>query len=106
VPVARREDRPRRVARALTRYRHGPGTFKFEFAVHGGGPWAYEPTRRARHRAFRLLEIAAGEKLLHAWRMPEAPFVLVCPQYLANPSRSDGDVHPVHSYARSGGIHR
>jgi hypothetical protein len=63
----------------------GPGT------VHVGG---------------RLQEIAAGEKLLHAWRMPEAPFVLVCQQYLANPSRSDGDVHPVHSYARSGGIHR
>ena len=38
---------PRRIARALTRYRHGPGTFKVDFAVEGGIPWAYEPARRA-----------------------------------------------------------
>ena len=31
--------------------------------------------------------------------MPERPFVLVGQQYLADPSRSDGDVHPVWAYA-------
>jgi phytoene dehydrogenase-like protein len=31
--------------------------------------------------------------------MPDAPFVLVCQQYLADPSRSSGDTHPVYSYA-------
>ena len=46
-----------------------------------------------------LKEIAAGEKLLHAGRMPDAPFVLVCQQYLADPARSQGDVHPVYAYA-------
>jgi phytoene dehydrogenase-like protein len=30
--------------------------------------------------------------------MPERPFVLVCQQYLADPSRSRGDVHPVWAY--------
>jgi phytoene dehydrogenase-like protein len=92
---------PRRVAKALNRFRHGPGTFKVEFAVEGGVPWEHEPSRRAGtvHVGGGLREIAAGEKLLHSGQMPEAPFVLVCQQYLADPSRSDGDVHPLYSYA-------
>ena len=31
--------------------------------------------------------------------MPERPFVLVCQQSLADPSRARGDVHPVWAYA-------
>jgi phytoene dehydrogenase-like protein len=31
--------------------------------------------------------------------MPERPFVLVCQQYLADPSRSRGGVNPVYAYA-------
>ena len=31
--------------------------------------------------------------------MPERPFVLVGQQYLADPQRSAGDVHPVWAYA-------
>lgn len=92
---------PRRIARALTRYRHGPGVFKVDFAVEGGVPWTHEPSRRAGtvHVGGTLGEIAAGERLVHGGRMPEAPFVLVCQQYLADPSRSNGDVHPVYAYA-------
>jgi phytoene dehydrogenase-like protein len=95
------ERMPRRIARALTRYRHGPGVFKVEFAVEGGVPWSYEPARRAGtiHVGGGLQEIAAGEKAVHGGRMPDSPFVLVCQQYLADPSRSAGDVHPVYSYA-------
>ena len=44
---------PRRIARALTRYRHGPGTFKVDYAIEGGVPWAYEPRAAGRHRARR-----------------------------------------------------
>jgi phytoene dehydrogenase-like protein len=92
---------PRRIARALTRYRHGPGSFKVDFAVQGVIPWAYQPARQAGtvHVGGGLDEIAAGERALHAGRMPDAPFVLVCQQYLADPTRSHGDVHPVYSYA-------
>jgi phytoene dehydrogenase-like protein len=92
---------PRRVARALSRYRHGPGAFKVEFAVQDGVPWTHEPSRRAGtvHVGGALAEIAAAEKLTHGGRMPDAPFVLVCQQYLADPSRSSGNIHPVYSYA-------
>jgi phytoene dehydrogenase-like protein len=92
---------PATIRRALSRYRHGPGAFKVEFAVAGGVPWRYEPARRAGtvHLGGELREIAAGERMLHAGRMAERPFVLVCQQYLADPTRSRGDHHPVYSYA-------
>lgn len=92
---------PRRVARALTRYRHGPGSFKVEFAVQDGVPWEHAGSRRAGtvHVCGGADEIAAAEKLTCAGRMPERPFVLVCQQYLADPTRSRGDVHPLYAYA-------
>jgi phytoene dehydrogenase-like protein len=92
---------PRRVARALSRYRHGPAVFKLDFAVEGGVPWTHEPSRRAGtvHVGGSLREIAEAERRVHHGRMPDAPFVLVCQQYLADPSRSRGDIHPVYAYA-------
>jgi phytoene dehydrogenase-like protein len=44
-------------------------------------------------------EILAAERDTNRGRMPERPFVLVGQQYLADPARSRGDVHPVWSYA-------
>jgi phytoene dehydrogenase-like protein len=92
---------PRRIARALTRYRHGPGTFKVDFAIQGGVPWRHEESRRAGtvHVGGSYREIAAAETLVARGAMPERPFVLVCQQYLADPTRSAGDVHPLYAYA-------
>ncbi|MDA0159898.1 NAD(P)/FAD-dependent oxidoreductase [Solirubrobacter ginsenosidimutans] len=92
---------PGRIARALSRYRHGPGTFKVDFAIEGGVPWTHEPSRRAGtvHVGGSAREIAAAERAVARGRMPERPFVLVCQQYLADPSRSRGDVHPLYAYA-------
>ena len=44
-------------------------------------------------------ELAATERDVHAGRMPERPFVLVGQQYLADPQRSVGNIHPVWTYA-------
>jgi phytoene dehydrogenase-like protein len=95
------EAMPRRISRALTRFRHGPGAFKVDFAIEGGVPWAHEPSRRAGtvHVGGAAEEIARGERQIHRGQMPERPFVLVCQQFLADPSRSNGDVNPVYSYA-------
>jgi phytoene dehydrogenase-like protein len=92
---------PARVARAYRRYRHGPGAFKVDLAVEGGVPWADEPSRRAGtvHAIGSFEELAAAERDVNRGRMPERPFVLVGQQYLADPARSRGDVHPVWSYA-------
>ena len=40
-----------------------------------------------------------NERLVVDGKMPAAPFVLVGQQYLADPSRSAGNVHPIWAYA-------
>ena len=92
---------PARVARAYRRYRHGPGAFKLDLAVEGGVPWTYEPARRAGtvHAAGSFAELAHAEAEINRGRMPERPFVLVGQQYLADPQRSRGNLHPVWAYA-------
>jgi phytoene dehydrogenase-like protein len=92
---------PGHVAAAFRRYRHGPAAFKVDFAVEGGVPWTAEPARRAGtvHAAGGFEEIVAGERDVNRGRMPERPFVLVGQQYLADRTRSAGDLHPVWCYA-------
>jgi phytoene dehydrogenase-like protein len=92
---------PPRVARAYRKFRYGPGAFKVDFAVEGGVPWTAEAARSAGtvHAGGTFAEIAATERAVHAGRMPQRPFVLVGQQYLADPQRSAGDVHPVWTYA-------
>ncbi len=92
---------PGRVARAYRRYRHGPGAFKLDLAVEEGVPWANEACRRAGtvHAAGSFEEIVAAEREVNRGRMPERPYLLVGQQYLADPERSNGDLHPVWAYA-------
>jgi len=92
---------PGRVERAYRRYRFGPGAFKVDLAVEGGVPWTDEHARRAGtvHAAGPFEEVVAQERDVNDGRMPERPFVLVGQQYLADPTRSAGDVHPVWAYA-------
>jgi phytoene dehydrogenase-like protein len=96
------EDRlPGRVARAYRRYRHGPGAFKVDLAIEGGVPWTNPDCGRAGtvHLGGTFEEIAATERDIANGRMPDRPFVLVGQQYLADPTRSAGNIHPLWSYA-------
>jgi phytoene dehydrogenase-like protein len=92
---------PARIARAYRRYHHGPGAFKLDLAVEEGVPWTNEACRRAGtvHLAGTFEELVRMERETNHGRMPERPFVLVGQQYLADPERSKGDVHPVWAYA-------
>ncbi|WP_229054409.1 NAD(P)/FAD-dependent oxidoreductase [Aeromicrobium sp. Leaf350] len=101
-PLAMLGDRlPRRVRRALERWRPGPGLFKIDLAVDGGIPWQHPDTALAGtvHVGGTLEEIHAADSAVNAGRMPQRPFVMVCQQYLADPARSNGSVHPVLAYA-------
>jgi phytoene dehydrogenase-like protein len=95
------EKLPPRIVRAYRRYKYGPGAFKLDLAVEGGVPWDYEPARRAGsvHVCGSFEEIVAAEREVNRGRMPERPYVLVGQQYLADPQRSKGDLHPVWAYA-------
>ena len=92
---------PARTARAYDSYQHGPAAFKVDFAIEGGVPWTAPDARRAGtvHLGGDLAEVVATEKAVHSRSMPERPFVLVGQQYLADPGRSAGNVHPLWSYA-------
>jgi phytoene dehydrogenase-like protein len=75
--------------------------YKLDLAVRGGVPWAAEACRRAGtvHVGGRFEEVAGAEAQAARGELPERPFVLVGQQYLADPTRSAGDVHPVWAYA-------
>ena len=92
---------PRRVAAAYRGYKHGPGAYKVDLAVEGGVPWTNETCRRAGtvHVIGSFEENVLAEREVSRGRMPERPFVLIAQQYLADPGRSSGDVHPVWAYA-------
>ncbi|MEU8927768.1 NAD(P)/FAD-dependent oxidoreductase [Kitasatospora sp. NPDC048545] len=92
---------PPRVRRAYRRWRYGPAAFRMDFAVADGVPWQHPDCRRAGtvHLGGTLEEVAHAERETARGRMPARPFVLVAQQYLADPGRSHGDVHPVYAYA-------
>ncbi len=92
---------PGRIARAYRRFRHGPAAFKVDLAVEGGAPWRDPDCGRAGtvHLGGSFEEIARAEREVALGRMPQRPFVLVGQQYLADPGRSKGTLHPVYAYA-------
>lgn len=92
---------PERVARAYRRFRRAPGAFKLDLAVEGGVPWTNDACRRAGtvHVGGSFEEIVGAERDVTQGRMPRRPFVLVGQQYLADPERSVGNIHPVWAYA-------
>jgi len=92
---------PTGVRRGLRRYRYGPAAFKVDLAVEDGIPWRNPDCARAGtlHLGGDAREIVATEAMVARGVMPARPFVLLGQQYLADPSRSVGDIHPVYAYA-------
>jgi phytoene dehydrogenase-like protein len=92
---------PSLVARQLRAYRYGPAAFKIDLAVEGGIPWTNDDVGRAGtvHVAGSAAEIVEAEGRTAKGVMPERPFVLLGQQHVADPSRSQGDVHPIWAYA-------
>ena len=92
---------PKRVARPYRRWRYGPGAFKLDLAVEDGIPWTNESARRAGtvHLGGTYEEVAATERDVHRGIMPRRPFVLLGQQYVSDPTRSQGNIHPIWTYA-------
>ncbi|MBD0024119.1 FAD-dependent oxidoreductase [Gordonia pseudamarae] len=92
---------PARIARAYGRYRIGSSAFKVDFAIRGDIPWRNAESTRAGtvHLGGTAAEVAYTEKQRAAGILVENPFVLVGQQYLADPSRSSGEINPIWSYA-------
>jgi phytoene dehydrogenase-like protein len=91
---------PARYARALRRYRHGPGVFKLDWALEGPIPWRAAECRRTAtvHLGGEFEEIAASERSSWEGEHAERPFVLLAQHTLFDPSRAPGGKHTAWAY--------
>ena len=95
------DDMPGRIKRSYRRYREGSSAFKVDFAIEGDIPWTNSDCARAGtvHLGGTFAETADTERQRAQGIMVRRPFVLVGQQYLADPSRSAGNINPIWSYA-------
>jgi phytoene dehydrogenase-like protein len=91
---------PARYRKRLTRFRHGPGVFKIDWALEAPIPWANQACRRSAtvHVGGTLDQIAAAEMDVHEGRHPERPFVLLAQQTPFDPSRAPSGVETAWAY--------
>jgi phytoene dehydrogenase-like protein len=81
---------PRGYTRKLSRFRHGPGVFKIDWALDGPIPWKAKECALAAtvHVGGTINEIVAGEDEAWHGRHADRPFVLVAQQSLFDPTRA------------------
>jgi phytoene dehydrogenase-like protein len=91
---------PDRYARALRRFRYGPGVFKVDWALDGPVPWTAAECSRAAtvHLGGTLEEIAGSERAVWRGEAPERPFVLAAQQSLFDDSRAPEGKHTLWAY--------
>ncbi|MHA2788027.1 phytoene desaturase family protein [Corynebacterium sp. S7] len=80
---------PRGKQQQLRKWKYGTATYKVDFLLKEPVPWKDPQVGQAGtvHLGGSVAEIAHAEDEAKAGRMPEKPFVMVCQQYVADPSR-------------------
>jgi len=91
---------PARYRRRLLRYRYGPGVFKLDWALDGPIPWRHPETESATtvHLGGSLDEIAASERDAWRGRINDRPYLILCQQSHADPSRAPSGKHTGYAY--------
>ena len=91
---------PPGIRRAYTRFQHGPGAFKIDYALSEPVPWRTHECRRAItvHLGGTFEEIAASEDAVAQGRVPERPFVLAAQPTLFDKSRTPKGKHTLWAY--------
>ncbi len=86
--------------RAFSRFQHGPGAFKVDFALSEPVPWRAAECRRAItvHLGGTLEQIAASEDAVTDGRVAQRPFVLVAQPTLFDPTRAPQGRHVLWAY--------
>jgi len=86
--------------RRLGRYRYGPGAFKLDWALDGPIPWRDPACREAStvHVGGTLEEICASERDMYYGRHSERPFLILCQQSEADPTRAPAGRHTGYAY--------
>ena len=97
-----RDTIPARYAKALQRYRFGPGVAKVDFVLSDEIPWADSRAAEAPtlHMGGSREQMAHAEKEIAAGRHPDWPMVLASLPHLADPNRIDAQGRrPLWTYA-------
>lgn len=95
------DELPAGYRKRLSRYRHGPGVFKMDWALDGPVPWANEACGGAGtvHIGGTLEEMAVSERAPWEGRVPERPYFLLAQQSSSDPSRAPDGKHTVWGYS-------
>jgi phytoene dehydrogenase-like protein len=91
---------PDRFRRRLSRFRHGSGSFKVDYALDGPVPWTAEACRRAGtvHLGGTMADIARAETEVARGNHAERPFVLVAQQSMVDRTRAPEGKHTLWAY--------
>lgn len=83
---------PDRTRAQLGRWRHGAAAFKVDYLLDGPVPWFDPRVGEATtvHVVGSSDELRRAESQVFRGRLPERPFVMVCQQQAADPSRAHG----------------
>jgi phytoene dehydrogenase-like protein len=95
-----RDRLPDRFRRRLSRFRHGSGSFKVDYALDGPVPWTAEACRRAGtvHLGGTMADIARAETEVARGNHAERPFVLVAQQSMVDRTRAPEGKHTLWAY--------
>lgn len=85
----------------MKKWRYGAASYKIDFLLDGPIPWKNPEVANATtvHVCGSADEIRLAEAEAAAGRIPERPFVLVCQQQAADPTRAREGKHVVWAYA-------
>ncbi len=91
---------PHRIRKIYRNYRHGPGSFKVDFALAGPVPWESAECRKAGtlHIGGTAEEIAAAERAAWTGRATRTPFVIASQPTVVDPSRAPTGRHVLWAY--------
>ena len=83
-------DVPAGYARAVARYRYGPGAAKVDFALDGPVPWLHPDVARSPtvHLGGTAAQVAASENAVARGSVSEHPYVLVVQPSVLDPTRA------------------
>ncbi|HMD56636.1 MAG TPA: NAD(P)/FAD-dependent oxidoreductase [Solirubrobacteraceae bacterium] len=91
---------PERYARALRRFRYGPGVCKVDWALSGPAPWTAEVCTRTPtiHVGGTLEEIAHSEAEVAAGLHPARPFCIAVQPSVIDEARAPAGAHSFYAY--------
>jgi phytoene dehydrogenase-like protein len=94
------EHLPNGYKRSLQHFRHGPGSFKIDYALDGPVPWKDEECLRAAtvHVGGSFNEMVLSERQVAQGKHPERPYVLTVQQSLFDDTRAPAGKHTFWAY--------